>query len=74
MFRSRYMPCDECGTSLDHNERDAHACDAERRLDYQLFQQRAALANLDDELCAYLDSAQGRFAVWYAHYTRTRRN
>ena len=68
------MPCDECGTSLDHDEREEHACDPERRLEYQLFQQRAAIAYFDDELCAYLDSAQGRFAVWYAEYTRTRRN
>ncbi len=74
MFRSRYMPCDECGTSLDHDETEEHACDPERRLEYQLFQQRAAIAYFDDELCAYLDSAQGRFAVWYAEYTRTRRN
>jgi hypothetical protein len=67
------MPCDECGTSLDRDERDRHACDPERRLEYQLFQQRAAIAHFDDELDAYLASAQGRFAVWYAEYMRTRR-
>ena len=67
------MPCDECGTSLDRDERDGHACDPERRLDYQLFEQRAAIADFDDELGAYLASPHGRFAVWYAEYTRTRR-
>jgi hypothetical protein len=67
------MPCDECGTSLDRDERDGHACDPERRLEYQLFQQRVAIAHFDDELDAYLASAQGRFAVWYAEYMRTRR-
>jgi hypothetical protein len=72
MFRSRYMPCDECGTSLERAERDGHACDPERWLEYQIFQQRAAIARFDDELGAYLASAQGRFAVWYAEYMRRR--
>jgi hypothetical protein len=66
------MPCDECGTSLDRDERDGHACDPERRLEYQLFQQRAAIADFDDELGAYLASPHGRFAVWYAEDMRTR--
>jgi hypothetical protein len=68
------MPCDECGASLDRDERDGHECGPERRLEYQLFQQRAAIACFDDELGAYLDSAQGRFAVWYAEYMRTPRD
>jgi hypothetical protein len=51
------MPCDECGTSLDHDEREEHACDPERRLDYQLFQQRTAIAYFDDELCSARPSA-----------------
>jgi hypothetical protein len=72
MFRSRYMPCAECGTSLERAERDAHACDPERRLEYQIFQQRAAIARFDDELGAYLASAKGLFAVWYAEYMRRR--
>jgi hypothetical protein len=66
------MPCDECGTSLEGPERDEHACDPERRLEYQLFQHHAAIASFDDDLGAYLASNQGRFAVWYAEYTRTR--
>ena len=71
MFASRYMPCDECGTSLDRDERDEHACDPERRLEYQLFQHRAAITHFDDELSVYLASNQGRFAVFYAEYVRT---
>jgi hypothetical protein len=66
------MPCDECGTSLDHDEREDHACQPERLLEYRLFQQRAAVAHFDDELGAYLVSPQGRFEVWYAQNTRTR--
>ena len=73
MFLSRYMPCDECGTSLERHERDKHACDPERRLDYQLFQQRVAVAHFDDELSSYLVSRQGQFEVWYAEHMRTRR-
>jgi hypothetical protein len=67
------MPCDECGTSLERHERDEHACDPERRLDYQLFQQRAAIAHFDDELGTYLASSRGRFELWYAEYVRAHR-
>jgi hypothetical protein len=73
VFGSRYLPCDECGTSLDRDASDQHACDPERRLDFQLFQQRTAVGDFDDELGAYLASAQGQFASWYAEYTRARR-
>ena len=67
------MPCEDCGTSLERHERDGHACDSERRLDYQLFRQRAAIAQFDDELGAYLVSPQGKFELWYAEHTRARR-
>lgn len=68
------MPCEECGASLDRHERDEHTCDSERRLDYQVFQQRAAIARFDDELGAFLASSEGRFELWYAAYTRERRS
>jgi hypothetical protein len=66
------MPCDECGASLDRDERDEHTCDLDRRLEYQLFQQHAAIENFENELSAYLATPRGRFAVWYAEHTRRR--
>jgi hypothetical protein len=73
MLGSRYMPCEECGASLDRRERDGHVCDSDRRLEYQVFQERAAITQFDDQLSAYLASPHGQFEVWYAEFTRMRR-
>ena len=48
-------------------------CDSDRRLEYQVFQERAAITQFDDELGAYLASPHGQFEVWYAEFTRMRR-
>jgi len=48
-------------------------CDSGRRLEYQVFQERAAITRFDDELGAYLVSPHGQFELWYAERTRTRR-
>jgi hypothetical protein len=71
MFGSRYMPCLQCGASLDRRA-DAHECDRERWLDYQLFQLRDQLEGLEDELGQYLASPQGRFELYYAERQRRR--
>lgn len=72
MFVSRYMPCSECGASVEQAERDAHICDRERRLDYELFQLRHELGALEGELGEYLESPRGRFELWYAERRRRR--
>ena len=64
------MPCNECGASVARATRDEHRCDAERRLDYELFQLRAAVAAFDQQFGDYLESPTGRFDVWYAARTR----
>jgi len=72
MFLSepQHMPCDDCGESVARTERDAHACDVERRLDYELVQLHAEVGAFDEEFEAYLESPAGRFAAWYAARTR----
>jgi formate dehydrogenase maturation protein FdhE len=69
-FQSRYMPCPECGASVDHVEAEAHACEQERRVSYQLFQLRDEVARFDAELAEYLASPRGRFEQFYAARTR----
>jgi len=69
---SQYMPCEECGESLAAEERSAHACDPERRLEYRLFQLRGEVAGFEDSLRAYLESPHGRFAQWLAERARRR--
>ena len=68
------MPCPECGESVAREERDSHACDDERWLDYQMFQLRDEIAGLDGGVAAYFDSPKGRFEVWYAAFMRKRRS
>jgi len=61
-----FMPCEDCGASLARSEREQHSCAPEQRLDYELFQLRDELAELDSQLAAYLHSPRGRFEAFYA--------
>jgi hypothetical protein len=70
LFQSRFMPCPECGASVDQVEDDQHVCEDERRLTYQLFHLRGEIEELDDALARYLESPRGRFEQWYAERTR----
>jgi len=70
LFPSRFMPCPDCGASLDSDERDSHACELERWLDYQMFQLRDELEQVEAGFLAYFDSPQGRFELWYARRER----
>ncbi len=70
-FESKYMPCEECGASVARDERDAHMCERERWLTYQIFQRHDEIERFDDELAAFLDSPRGRFELWYAERKRT---
>jgi hypothetical protein len=68
--QSRFMPCPECGASVDRAETAAHVCDDERRLDFRLFQLRPEVEAFDAQLAAWLASARGRFAAWIAERDR----
>lgn len=70
MFASRYMPCPDCGASLEARDQEKHACDHERWLDFQLFHARGEIDLFATELTAYLASARGRFETWYAENRR----
>jgi hypothetical protein len=71
--QSRYMPCLECGASVERTEADAHQCDGERLLDFRVFQLRDEIAAFDAQLAAWLASAPGRFAAWLAERDRRAR-
>jgi hypothetical protein len=70
-FESKYMPCEECGASVARAEREAHKCERERWLSYQVFQRRDELERFDDELAAFFESPRGRFEAWYAARSRS---
>jgi len=63
---SRYMPCPDCGDSVEQAERESHVCERERSLDYQLFHLREEVDSFEAQLGTYLASPRGRFELWYA--------
>jgi hypothetical protein len=65
-----YLPCPDCGASVARAEVEAHECEEERRLDYQVFQQREEVERLPGEIVDYLASPRGRFELWYAERER----
>lgn len=68
--QSRYMPCADCGASVDRAAMGAHLCEPERMLDFRLFQLRDEIAAFDAQLAAWLATARGRFAAWIAERDR----
>lgn len=66
MFSSRFMPCQECGASLDRTVLAGHECAPERWADYQMFGLRDEVAQLETGIHRYLTTASGRFESWLA--------
>lgn len=66
MFTSRYMPCPECGDSVERLAAEAHRCDPDRLVSYRMFTLREEIAAFESRLHNYLDTGQGRFERWLA--------
>ena len=66
MFLSRFMPCPDCGESVDRSTAHVHSCDPHRRLWFQMFGLRHEIAAFEFKLGEHLDSPRGRFESWLA--------
>jgi hypothetical protein len=66
MFPFRYMPCVECGASVEQSSKDRHRCEPEQLVEYQVFRMHAAIARFEDDLMAYLRTSRGKFEAWLA--------
>jgi hypothetical protein len=66
MFRSRFMPCQECGASVERTGLPGHECSPERLADYQMFGLRDEVAQLETGLRHFLETTTGRFESWLA--------
>lgn len=66
MFLSRFMPCTDCGASVDRHAGTEHACDRERLLDYRMFGLREEIAALETRVAGFLASPTGLFEQWLA--------
>jgi len=69
-FVSRYMPCAECGASVEASASEEHACEPERVLQYRMFQLGSRVEDLERGFSDYLESPEGRFAQWLAERER----
>ena len=66
MFTSRFMPCPDCGASIDTTVASPHRCDPERLLDHRMFALRDEIDSFDSLLTLFLDSSEGRLEAWLA--------
>lgn len=65
-----YVACQECGACVLRSALEDHACDPDRRLDYELCRLRPGIARVEFDFRDWLATNEGRFAVFYAERTR----
>lgn len=65
MFPFRFMPCPECGESVERTGA-GHSCRAEKLLDAELESLRTELEAFEFNVHRYLDTPEGRFESWLA--------
>ena len=66
MFSSRFMPCSDCGESVERNAAGEHRCRPERIAQYQAFEMGDDIATFEERMGDFLRTATGRFEVWLA--------
>jgi len=66
VFFPRFMPCPDCGESVERAGALAHRCRSERLVEYQMFGLRDDIAELEARVRHYLHTATGHFEVWLA--------
>lgn len=66
MFASSFMPCAECGASVERPRLHEHRCDVARWVDFQMFGMRQEIAAFEQRMRDHLDTTVGRFELWLA--------
>ena len=66
LFASRFMPCPECGASVDRSDTTPHSCHPDQLVEFQMFALRHEIAWLDRLVASYLETPEGRFETWLA--------
>jgi hypothetical protein len=66
VFVPRFMPCPQCGESVERSAMRDHTCDRDRRVEHQLLGLREDMAAFETQMQDYLATEGGRFEVWLA--------
>lgn len=66
MFVSRFLPCEQCGESVERAVSASHSCDPERRLDFLMFGLRDEIDSFERRFRDYVSTPAGRFDAWLA--------
>lgn len=66
MSRPRFLPCPDCGASVDRATGMPHRCDPVHQTEYELLGLRLESDTFEDGLHHWLDTVDGRFETWLA--------
>jgi len=73
VYRSRFIPCPECGSLVERGEPVPHVCDSEQLLRQRLNGWSQEVDRLEQDLAEHLATPTGRFEAWMAwHHVRRR--
>jgi nitroreductase len=66
----QYQACHDCGAPVPNDAPEEHRCEHGRFVEYQMLVLRAEILAFEAELQGWLDTAEGRFASYYASRQR----
>jgi len=66
VFLSRFMPCSDCGASIDRMVAVPHVCDPDQRAEFSLRPLRQEIDSFESLLHEYLAGVEGKFETWMA--------
>jgi hypothetical protein len=66
VFSSRFLPCNQCGESVDRFAAVAHHCSLDRSVDHQMTALRADIDTFEGRLQEFLATPRGSFETWLA--------
>jgi hypothetical protein len=67
-----YQPCFECGALLSSEQRSRHVCSPDESAAHQVIKARVQLTVFEDEVSRFLETPEGRFALFLAERQRGR--
>ncbi len=65
-----YLPCRECGALLSSEQRSRHVCSPQDSVVHQVTKARVQLAVFENEIAEFLETPEGKFALFLAERQR----